>query len=391
MGIIFTVYQLDVAKTLRDQRWSFVRQCLVLVQTKAQMTMVPALWVKYDDQEDDPEEETKENKTLEYHGSSVFQENDGEEIIVSTKEAKEEDGEEDELENREENEREALAEGEGAITEETEELPAEAWVRARTISAEILADYQETVRQFYLIDPTTYADASLINANRFLEKDVHVDKAAAGPQILIYHTHSQEAFADSKKGDPSETVVGVGKELARILREEYGYDVLHHDGVYDLPSRNGAYSKALPEIRKLLQENPSIQVVIDLHRDEMPENLRQVTQIDGKQTAKCMFFNGLSRTSKTGKLDYLKNDHLEDNLAFSFQMEKAAQEFYPGFTRKIYLKGYRYNMHLCPKTLLIELGAQNNTVEEAMNACIPLARLLDYVLSGKACEHMDNL
>ena len=363
----------------------------MLVQTKAQMTMVPALWVKYDDQEDDPEEEAKENKTLEYHGSFVFQENDDEEIMGITKETKEEDGEENELENREEDEREALAEGEETITEETEELPAEAWVKARTISNEILDDYQETVRQFYLIDPTTYADASLINAKRFLEKNVHVNKTAAGPQILIYHTHSQEAFADSKKGDPSETVVGVGKELARILREEYGYDVLHHEGVYDLPSRNGAYSKALPEIRKLLQENPSIQVVIDLHRDEMPENVRQVTQIDGKQMAKCMFFNGLSRTSKTGKLDYLKNDHLEDNLAFSFQMEKAAQEFYPGFTRKIYLKGYRYNMHLCPKTLLIELGAQNNTVEEAMNACIPLARLLDYVLSGKACEHMDNL
>ena len=368
MGIIFMVYQLDVAKTLQDQRWSFVRQCLMLVQTKAQMTMVPQLWVTYDDQEDDPEEEAKED------GVENEKEND----------------KENNKEKLEEYEREALAEGEEAITEEPEKLPAEAWIKARTISAEILADYQETVRQFYLIDPTTYADASLINANRFLEKDVHVDKAA-GPQILIYHTHSQEAFADSKKGDSSETVVGVGKELARILREEYGYAVLHHDGVYDLPSRNGAYSKALPEIQKLLQENPGIQVVIDLHRDEMPENVRQVTEIDGRKTAKCMFFNGLSRTSKTGKLDYLKNDYLEDNLAFSFQMEKAAQEFYPGFTRKIYLKGYRYNMHLCPKTLLIELGAQNNTVEEAMNACIPLARLLDYVLSGKASEHMDNL
>ena len=64
-------------------------------------------------------------------------------------------------------------------------------------------------------------------------------------------------------------------------------------------------------------------------------------------------------------------------------MQLKAMEYYPGLTRRIYLKGYRYNMHLCPKYLLIELGAQNNTVEEAMNACDPLAHILDMVLSGE--------
>ena len=131
-----------------------------------------------------------------------------------------------------------------------------------------------------------------------------------------------------------------------------------------------------------MEEYPSIAYVIDLHRDEMAEETRLVMDLDGRPTARFMFFNGLSRTKKTGNIAYLYNENLQDNLAFSFQMQLKAAEYYPGLTRKIYLKGYRYNMHLRDKYLLVELGAQNNTVEEAMNACDPLAHILDMVLSG---------
>lgn len=103
----------------------------------------------------------------------------------------------------------------------------------------------------------------------------------------------------------------------------------------------------------------------------MAEGTRLVMDLDGRPTARFMFFNGLSRTRKTGNIAYLYNENQDANLAFSFQMQLKAAEYYPGLTRKIYLKGYRYNMHLRPKSLLIELGAQNNTVEEAMNACDP--------------------
>ncbi len=98
--------------------------------------------------------------------------------------------------------------------------------------------------------------------------------------------------------------------------------------------------------------------------------------------AQVMFFNGLSRTTKTGNIDYLANPYIADNLAMSFQMQLKAAEYYPGFTRRIYLKGYRYNMHYCPKTLLVEVGAQTNTVQEAMNAMVPLADVLNKVLTG---------
>ena len=79
---------------------------------------------------------------------------------------------------------------------------------------------------------------------------------------------------------------------------------------------------------------------------------------------------------------YLENPHIQDNLAFSFQAQVAANEYYPGLARKVYLKAYRYNLHLKPKSMLIELGAQNNTVEEIMNACDPLAHILAIVLDG---------
>lgn len=245
-----------------------------------------------------------------------------------------------------------------------------------------LSDYETLIQEFYTIDKSTMIGSDQLDVEKLTEVDMSISKETQGPQILIYHTHSQEAFADSVPGDSSTTIVGIGEYLARILMEDYGYQVLHHTGEYDVPSRDDAYSMALPEIEKLLEENPQIQVVIDLHRDAMDESTRLVTEVDGRPTARFMFFNGLSRTRKTGNISYLYNENLDNNLAFSFQLQKAAMEYYPGLTRKIYLKAYRYNMHLRPRNLLIELGAQNNTVEEAKNACLPLAYLLDLVLSG---------
>ena len=244
-----------------------------------------------------------------------------------------------------------------------------------------LQNYEDLLKAFYAVDSTTKAGDELLQAEKLLSKDMRMKGSADEPQILIYHTHAKEAFADSTPEDPSTGIVGVGDYLASILEERYGYHVMHHTVSYDSESRDYAYSNSLPAIEQLLAENPSIEVVIDLHRDAMPESKRLVMNLQGRPTAQFMFFNGLSRTGK-GPIEYLENPYLEDNLAFSFQMQAACNEYYPGVARRIYLKAYRYNMHLCPKTLLIELGAQNNTLEEAMNACDPLAHVLDLVLSG---------
>ena len=250
------------------------------------------------------------------------------------------------------------------------------------ISVESLQNYENLIKDFYIVDKNTMVGSDQINAEKLLGRDMRISKEGEGPQILIFHTHSQEAFADSVPGERSTSIVGVGDWLTQILEEEYGYRVLHHDGEYDVEARDDAYSAALPAIEQILSENPSVEVVIDLHRDQMAEETRLVMDLDGRPTARFMFFNGLSRTRKTGNISYLYNENQEDNLAFSFQMQKTAMEYYPGLTRKIYLKGYRYNMHLRPKYLLVEMGAQNNTVEEVRNACEPLAHILNLVLTG---------
>ena len=253
------------------------------------------------------------------------------------------------------------------------------------ISMERLKDYEYILSNFYTVDGSTSVTDELINAETFLKKDMKIDMEEEGPKILVYHTHSQEAFKDSKEGDVSETIMGMGEYLSKILNEKYGIETLHHKGVYDLIDgkldRSKAYQLAEPKITQILKENPSVEVVIDLHRDGVKESTRLVTEINGKQTAQIMFFNGMSRSRTNGEIQYLYNPYIQDNLALSFQMQLYAAQKYAGFTRRIYLKSYRYNMHLNPKTLLVEAGAQTNTVAEMKNAMEVLAAILDGVLT----------
>ena len=248
---------------------------------------------------------------------------------------------------------------------------------------ESLMDHSFLIENFYTGPALSEADSSLLNGEVLVNKDLTMDLTGDEPKILIYHTHSQEAFTDSVPGDESGTIVGMGDTLASILQDKYGVSVYHDRNTYDIVDgvldRSTAYSVALGSVEEILANNPSIKVVIDLHRDGVNEATHLITEINGKQVAKIMFFNGLSQ-SPSG---YLQNDYLSDNLAFSLQMQLKAAELFPGFTRKIYLRSYRYNMHVMPRTLLVECGGQTNTVEEVRNAMEPLADTLYSVLSGQ--------
>ena len=286
-------------------------------------------------------------------------------------------------------EEELRKENEMALKETKEEVwlqEGEEFMLVKEKQTEILLEeYQnmeDLIKRFYTVDPTTSAEPSFLNVEDLSTYDCSIDATGEKPQILLYHTHSQEAFVNSEPGNEEDTIVGAGEILASLL-EEYGFFVYHHKGKYDVESRDYAYSNSLPEIEKIMKENPQIQVVIDLHRDAVAEGTKLVTDLQGHQTAKVMFFNGLGRTKDKGEISYLKNPYLKENLAFSFQMKVVCDEYYPGFARNIYLRAYRYNMHLCPKTLLIELGAQTNTKEEIVTALTPLAHVLWMVLSGK--------
>lgn len=289
---------------------------------------------------------------------------------------------------KQENDENAVDKNGKLITQNPDTEEKETWktpVVKADISMEKLRDYEYLMSHFYTVDSSTMADEGLINADKLMGKDMKLNPDTKGAKVLIYHTHSQEQFADSVPGDAGTSIVGMGTYLSELLNQKYGISTYHHEGVYDLVNgkldRSKAYQLAEPDVQKILKENPAIEVVIDLHRDGVAEGTHLVTEIDGKPTAQIMFFNGLSRTRANGNISYLSNPYLEDNLAFSLQMEIAAATYYPGFARHIFLRAYRYNMHFKPKTLLIEAGAQTNTVEEMRNAMEILAELLHQVLS----------
>ena len=253
------------------------------------------------------------------------------------------------------------------------------------LSSEKLADYDFLLGNFYIVDENTDDKAVTLDAASFLAEDFSLEKEVKEPQILIYHSHSQETFQDSREGERADTIVGVGDYLEKILTEKYGYQVLHITEAFDMMSgeldRSKAYDYACDYVEKVLEKNPSIEVVIDLHRDGIDENRRLVTEINGKPTAQLLFYNGLSYTKSQGRVSYLPNPYIQDNLAFSFQLEYQAALYYPTLYRGIYLAGLRYNLHLKKRALLLEAGAQTNTVQEVKNAMEPFADILDRVIN----------
>ncbi|MDO4522609.1 MAG: stage II sporulation protein P [Eubacteriales bacterium] len=246
--------------------------------------------------------------------------------------------------------------------------------------------YSELLNRYFSMDVTTTIDEERLNGNTLAAIDLTMEKNASQPQILIYHTHSQEAFADSVEGDDRTTILGVGDYLTDILTERYGYRVIHERGVFDLVDgvldRNIAYDRAQERITEILEEYPSIQVVIDLHRDGV-DGTKFVTKYHGKPAARLMLIVGMSRTADGQDIVYLPNNYIEENLSFALQTQVKAQTMYPDLMRNIYLMAYRFNMHLRPRSLLLEAGTQLNTVAEEKNAMEAFANVLDQVLKGE--------
>ena len=242
--------------------------------------------------------------------------------------------------------------------------------------------FQSFLSNYYIEDPSTKADESLLKPAILADYDLTLQKGEE-PQILIFHTHGSEGYADSREGVTEDTIIGAGALLAKELREVYGYNVIHETSVFDRKAdgtddRNNAYNNALPVISAILEQYPSIEVVIDLHRDSGDA---RTVEINGVKTAKVMLFNGLCRT-KDGPITYYSNSNLQGNLAFSLHLQVTGNELYPGLMHRIYLKSYRYNMHLTEKYCLVELGTHKNTVAEAKAAMKPFAKTINAVLSG---------
>ena len=256
---------------------------------------------------------------------------------------------------------------------------------AGIIPKEKLMDYNYVLNNFYVVPSVTSLRPQVLDLDKISQVDLRIEKDSTVPQILVFHTHSQEKFADSEENGMS--IVNVGDRLVSLLQEQYGYNVIHLTDEFDMAGgvldRSEAYTYANTKLDEVLAQNPSIQVVIDLHRDGVDASKHLVTEIDGKQTARIMLFNGISYTKEQGEIDYLPNPYITENLAMTYKMFLLGKINYPDLFRCIYISGYRYCLHHVPRSMLIEAGAQTNTYEEVYNAMEPLARLIDMELTMK--------
>ncbi|MBD5156866.1 MAG: stage II sporulation protein P [Butyrivibrio sp.] len=254
---------------------------------------------------------------------------------------------------------------------------------ANIYPADKLLDYDYVLSNFFVVPSVTTLRRSVLDLPKIASINVTMEKNPEVPQILIFHTHSQEAFADYETNPKS--IVDVGNYLTDLLRNQYGYNVIHLTDEFDMLDgkldRGKAYTYANAKIEQVLAENPSIEVVIDLHRDGVREDLHLVTEINGKQTAKIMLFNGISYTNEVGEIDYLYNPYLTENLTMTYKMFLLGKAAYPDFIRCIYISGYRYCLYHRARSMLIEAGAQTNTYEEVCNAMEPLADLINKELT----------
>lgn len=259
-------------------------------------------------------------------------------------------------------------------------------VKTIDLNKENFKDPYFMMRYFITGDATLNIDADLLKKWDFatyLDKEWRINDDISGPKVLILHTHIKETYKGET--DIERGVYGVGENLKYLLENKYNIEVMHlkksfynEDGIQD----KFEYDRVDEVVPALLEANPSIQMVIDIHRDGI-EGGKLVTKINGKNTARIMFVQGICEViNKDGERipTRLQNEYIEDNLSFALQMQVQAYKYYPGFARKIYLKPYRYSTHMKPMSLIIEVGAQNNTFEEAVNATYPLADIIAKVL-----------
>ena len=298
-------------------------------------------------------------------------------------------GQDDNKEDNNQNqENDVSVESDKATGGETESEKSTNIIAADTVTGNVydrqdLNDYN-FCQKFYTVTSITSLTKEIFRPSEFLDKDMKITHDSSSPQILIFHTHSQEKFADSTDDD-STSILGVGDYLTELLTGK-GYNVIHDRSVYDYVDgkldRSKAYTYAEQGIESILESNPSIEVVIDLHRDGVADTTHLVTEVDGRQMAKIMFFNGISYSNVKGNINYLYNPYRDDNLAMSLQMHLIGEAYYPGFLLRNYINAYRYCLHERAKSMLIEAGAQTNTFEEVKNAMEPLADMLDKLLTG---------
>ena len=216
--------------------------------------------------------------------------------------------------------------------------------------------------------------------------DLSLELPEEGPQVLIMHTHGSEAYTpdgtdtyvptgECRTLDTAKNVVRVGDEIARVLTE-MGLTVVHDTQLYDYPEYNGAYDRSLAAVEAWLEQYPSIRVVLDVHRDALVGEdgtiYKPITTVNGEQAAQVMLVMGSNAL--------YDHPHWQENLSLAVKLQKEMNTLWPTLARPIGLRENRYNQQTTTGSLLVEVGAHGNTLQEALAAARMFARAAGAVL-----------
>ncbi len=214
--------------------------------------------------------------------------------------------------------------------------------------------------------------------------------AEVGPQILIIHTHTTEAYTpdgvdvyapsdnNTRTLEEPYNMLRVGDEMEAVFTE-MGLSVVHDRGVYDYPAYNGAYDRSGAAVKAYLEQYPTIKLVLDVHRDALVGGdgtvYKAVTTVDRVKTAQVMVVVG---TNAGGS----EHPNWQENLALGAKLQKNLDTLYPTLARPMALRTSAYNQGLCPGSLLVEVGTHGNTLQEALAGARDFARAAGAVFLG---------
>ena len=218
-----------------------------------------------------------------------------------------------------------------------------------------------------------------IDFEKYLSRNPKINiRNKKSPIVLIYHTHTTESYmgssSDSRTQNKMKNIVSVGNEICKKLKE-HGIEYIHDDTVHDYPNYNGAYTRSAKTLKEYIRKNPGLQLTIDLHRDSMGDNKSGkikpvfITK-SNKKSAQIMFVSGCGIDKS------LNFPNWEKNLSLSLNLQNVCEKCFPGLTREFLIKNSRYNQNISPGSILIEVGSDANSLEEAKEAARMLGESL---------------
>lgn len=223
------------------------------------------------------------------------------------------------------------------------------------------------------------------------QKPIKLKEKGQGPQILIYHTHSREAYRQNPKDqykaveafrtdDLNYSVVSVGEELAAALKKK-GINVLHDKTEHEQGNYDMAYENSLKTLKNRIKGNKSLQIFLDIHRNAYKEGSKkpddEVIIIDGKRVAKVFVVIGTGEGVLGG---FNEKPNWEENYKFGLKLTNKINELYPGLAKDVYVRSGRFNQHISDKSILIEIGSTLTTLEESRRAAKYVAEALSQII-----------